>query len=131
MDMKANEKIYSTIIGGCTVLGTGVGFFLFFVLSSDVFAFVGSIMLGAGIGSSPRYYASSRHATNNHSPIGYTAGMDLKSNEKIYSIIIGSCTMLGIGVGLFLFNISVFAFVGATMLGTGVGLIVTALMRLS
>ena len=50
MDMKGNEKIYSTIIGGCTVLGTGVGFFLFFVLSSDVFAFVGSIMLGVGIG---------------------------------------------------------------------------------
>ena len=57
--------------------------------------------------------------------------MDMKANEKIYSIIIGGCTMLGIGVGLFLFNISVFAFVGATMLGTGVGLIVTALMRLS
>ena len=57
--------------------------------------------------------------------------MDMKANEKIYSTIIGGCTTLGTGVGFFLFNISVFAFVGSIMLGTGVGLIVTALMRLS
>ena len=74
---------------------------------------------------------SMNYATSNHSPIGYTNSMDMKANEKIYSTIIGGCATLGTGVGFFLFNISVFAFVGSIMLGTGVGLIVTALMRLS
>lgn len=51
---------------------------------------------------------------------------DLSKNAP--SLAIGGGLLLGLGVGFFLFHISVFFFIGSMFVGLGLGLLVSALM---
>lgn len=50
------------------------------------------------------------------------------SVEIIGSLIIGGTTMIGLGVGFFLFRISIFAFLGSLMTGIGLGLVIAPIV---
>lgn len=49
--------------------------------------------------------------------------MGEESTNKHEGWIAGGMTMIGVGVGFFLFHLSIFFFVGAIVAGVGVGLI--------
>jgi len=41
---------------------------------------------------------------------------------------IGGCTLIGVGVGFFFLQQSVFAFIGCVLGGTGLGLVITSVI---
>lgn len=51
---------------------------------------------------------------------------DLSKNAP--SLAIGGGTLLGLGIGFFLFHISVFFFLGSMFVGLGLGLMLSALI---
>lgn len=54
-------------------------------------------------------------------------GMNMKKEDPS-GLAIGGGTMLGLGVGFFVFHISIFAFLGSLLGGIGLGMLVSSLI---